>query len=140
MTADDLNEELQHQRDVQSEYRKRLRVLERQAARFDMGYVPSHILTEKDDINRKLRECRRNIDELDIKIAIEARLKILHKAQRESNEMFLYIIETIPESDGNDYQTITKAMKLIAIDVENLVREIRALQQKLKNIARLDYF
>jgi hypothetical protein len=57
MDADEIKEEIEHQRILQKEYRKRLRVLEQQAAKYGDAYVPPHIQIEIDDSNDKIDEC-----------------------------------------------------------------------------------
>src|SRR5262245_39101173 len=64
MNADEIKEEIEHQRILQKEYRKRLRVLEQQAAKFGI-YVPPHLEIEIDDIKEKIRDCEKQIDSLD---------------------------------------------------------------------------
>ena len=61
MDADELREEIQHQRELQKTYRKRLRVLEQQAAGFGDLYVPPHIKDEIDELNGKIQDCEHKI-------------------------------------------------------------------------------
>ena len=59
MDADEIKEEIAHQRLLQKEYRRRLRVLEQQAAKFGDAHVPPHIQIEIDDITEKIQETER---------------------------------------------------------------------------------
>jgi hypothetical protein len=61
MDANELKEEILHQRELQKEYRKRLRVLEKQAAKFGI-YVPPHVQIEVDELQEKISECEQEID------------------------------------------------------------------------------
>lgn len=63
MDADELKEEIAHQRTLQKEYRKRLRVLEQQAAKFGV-HAPPHIQVEIDDITEKMQEKEHEIAKL----------------------------------------------------------------------------
>lgn len=74
MDADEIKEEIAHQRTLQREYRKRLRVLEAQAAKFGI-YVPPHIQIEIDEMNEKISDCENAI--MAHKEALSAQL--LHK-------------------------------------------------------------
>jgi hypothetical protein len=89
MDAEEIKEEILHQRELQKEFRKRLRVLEKQAAKFGDAYVPPHIQTEIDELNVKIQDCDKKIIELKAKIvepheheleAFEAMLQVLSDA------------------------------------------------------------
>jgi hypothetical protein len=62
MDADELKEEIEHQKGLIKAYRKRLRILERQAAGFGALYVPTHIQTEIDDLMGKIEACKKKIE------------------------------------------------------------------------------
>jgi hypothetical protein len=61
MNADEIKEEILHQRDLQKEYRKRIRVLEKQAAKFGDAYVPPHIQVEIDELTEKIQACEQTV-------------------------------------------------------------------------------
>ncbi len=60
MDADEIKAEIAHQRILQKEYRKRLRVLEEQAAKFGI-YVPPQIQIEIDELIEKIEACETKI-------------------------------------------------------------------------------
>jgi hypothetical protein len=63
MDADEIKEEIAHQRVLQKEYRKRLRVLEQQAAKFGDTYVPPHIQVEIDELAEKVKRCENKVND-----------------------------------------------------------------------------
>ena len=63
MDTDELREDIQHQRNLQKEYRRSLRVLEEQAAGFGALYVPPYIKNEIDDLNENMQAAEKLIKE-----------------------------------------------------------------------------
>jgi hypothetical protein len=61
MDADELKEEIAHQKVLIQDYSKRLRVLEKQSASFG-SYTPPYIQVEIDETNRVIRSYKEKID------------------------------------------------------------------------------
>jgi chromosome segregation ATPase len=62
MNLDSFKQEILHNIALIKEYKKRLRVLERQAARFGPGFAPSHILVEIDEVRSILEGFDENVE------------------------------------------------------------------------------
>jgi hypothetical protein len=63
MDADEIKEEIAHQRALREEHRKLLRVLERQAAKFGI-HVPPYIQIEIDALIEQIQHCEQKIENL----------------------------------------------------------------------------
>jgi hypothetical protein len=60
MSADEVEDEIAHQRELVREYKTHLRVLETQAAKYGL-LAPPHIQTEIDRIKKSIQNCTLNI-------------------------------------------------------------------------------
>lgn len=61
MDTDEIKEEIQHQRKLQKEYRKRLCVLEQQKAKFGRLNVIKHIRNEAGKLRERIHSCELKI-------------------------------------------------------------------------------
>ncbi len=64
-TPEEINEEIKHQRDLLKTYTKNLRYLEKQIATFGPGYVPVHLLNERDAHEAERTKAMQKIRELE---------------------------------------------------------------------------
>jgi CheY-like chemotaxis protein len=100
MDTDELEEEIQHQRILRKEYRKRLRVLQQQAAKFGETYVPPHVQVEIDDLEEKIQGCDQVI-------------KIFEQTLTNQKQELTSPIQTLPgTAPGGDLKSNTPKRRL----------------------------
>ena len=140
MDTDELREEILHQRELQKEYRKRLRVLEQQAAKFGI-YVPPHIQIEVDELKEKLEACERNV-KLHKESLVHQKQKhftdLLKKKQslaRKASENNPIIGKYI--SDDEKRQKQIETFVAATLDVREIEEEIAKMQQEISEIENL---
>ena len=123
MDTDELREEIQHQRELQKQYRKRLRVLEQQVAKFGI-HVPAYIQIEIDEINEMNQDCEQKIQGHKDIITASLRAEVLDNLKMIDQVIVVLNLRELTQEEAmesiNTYNARNRALNQRIPEIENL--------------------
>jgi hypothetical protein len=121
MDADELKEEILHQRELQKEYRKRLRALGTQQAKLGIRADPS-VETEIEDMRNQVLACEQRISVLSQLLTCE---RIFHGNLKLASKLSTVIIRSL-KSDEYSRET-----------TEKIIETAETIRTKLNDLAKI---
>ena len=140
LRAGELREEINHNSDLIENYKKRLRILERQVAKFGDLNVPANLLIEIEDVTINIQRCEDKILFYKTNLIVEKQKRIT------KIRVDLFYLQDVIEAITESLQTIhnleqkllVSVMRRNNIDIypHNSIKEFRRLMEK----TRASYF
>ena len=125
-------EEITHQRELQKEYRKHLRVLEQQAAKFGRLYVTLYIQRQIDKLRESIRSCELKIRDQKSILISQKRIQIAN-TQKIIDGLQITIAAMKPHNVAYPTQYLITERNLYN-QLDNHRRVIEEVQQEIFDI------
>jgi CheY-like chemotaxis protein len=132
MDADELKEEIRHQHELLKEYRKQMRVLQLQAAKFGDAYVPAHIRIEIDGLADAMMWTGREITNYDHQLSkLQGSSKVQGKSDKnhtiliiEDERAFSLLLEVVLRDYGYNVFVAhdgVEGLRIAAIELPDII-------------------